>query len=57
MHYVVGLLVVVLFAGLAALFTAHALAIRRDYKDRFDRIGARLRRDAEDIVRNLTGGR
>jgi hypothetical protein len=53
MRWLVGLLVVLLFIGLAALFTAAAVAIRRDFAERFERIGARLRHDAETIVRNL----
>ena len=53
MQTFVALLVVLLFVGLAALFTAAACAIRRDFKERFDRIGTRLRQDAEGILRNL----
>ena len=53
MHYLVGIFVILLFFGLIVLFTASAFAIRRDFDERFDRIAARLRRDAADIVRNL----
>jgi hypothetical protein len=53
MAWLVGLFVVLLFVGLAALFTAAALAIRRDFHERFERINARVREDAERIIRNL----
>ena len=53
MQWILGLLVVAIFAGLAWLFTAFALEIRRDFKERFERIGRRLSHDAEAIVRNL----
>jgi hypothetical protein len=52
-EWLVGLFVVLLFVGLVTLFTATAFAIRKDFKERFDRIGARLREDAERILRNL----
>ncbi len=53
MTWLVALLVALLFSGLAALFTGAALAIRRDFTQRFDLIGARLREDAEAVLRNL----
>jgi hypothetical protein len=53
MAWLVALFVVILLGSLAALFTAAALAIRRDFTERFDRIGARLREDAEALLHNL----
>ena len=51
--WLVGVFVVLLFVGLAILFTAAAFAIRKDFNERFDRIGSRLRDDAERVLRNL----
>jgi hypothetical protein len=53
MRWIVALFVLLLFVGLTALFAAAAWAIRRDFNERFERIGARLRQQAEAIVRNL----
>lgn len=53
MAWVIGSLVVLLFVALTALFAASALAIRRDFNERFEGIGSRLREDAERIVRDL----
>jgi hypothetical protein len=53
MRWVIAILVIVLFTALGALFTAAAIAIRRDYKARFKRIDARFQADAEAILRNL----
>ena len=53
MAWLVGFFVVVLFSGLLALFTAAALAIRRDFKERFDRIDSRLCEDAERLLQHL----
>ena len=53
MRWFVAGFVVLLFVGLAALFTAAALAIRRDFKQRFERIDRRLRDEAETVLRNL----
>ena len=53
MRWLLALFVILLIGGLAALFTAAACAIRRDVKERFEKIHARLREDAEAIVRNL----
>jgi hypothetical protein len=53
MAWFAALFVVILLGSLAALFTAAALAIRHDFTERFDRIGARLREDAEALVNNL----
>ena len=54
--WLVGLFVVLLLIGLVTLFTAVAFAIRKDFRDRFDRIGTHLREHAERIVRNLPHG-
>jgi hypothetical protein len=53
MAWLVGSLVILLFVGLAVLFTAAAFAIRRDFNERFERIGTRVREDAERIIRNF----
>ena len=57
MVWIAGFFVVVVFVGLAALFTAAAFAIKRDVKERFERIETRLRDDAERILRNLSNDR
>jgi hypothetical protein len=57
MAWLLGLLVILLFLGLAILFTAAAFAIRRDFSERFERIGSRLREDAERILRHYPDGR
>jgi hypothetical protein len=54
--WLVGLSVVLLFVGLVTLFAAAAFAIRKDFKERFDRIGTQVRQQAERILRNLRHG-
>jgi hypothetical protein len=51
--WLLGLFVVLLFIGLVTLFTAAAFAIRKDFRERFDRVATHLREHAERIVRNL----
>ena len=50
MTFVIAVLVVLLFAGLAGLFVTGARLIRRDMNTRFDKIRAHLEDDATAIV-------
>ena len=53
MPWVIALLVVPLIATLAGLFVFSAHVIRRDFRDRFDRLRQRLENDANALVDHL----
>jgi hypothetical protein len=49
----IAVLLVLLLAGLAALFVMNARLIRRDLDDRYGRVRARLEEDANTVIRPL----
>ena len=53
MREVIALAVILMFAGLGGFFAWFALAIRRDFRERFQRIEQRLEDEANRVVGNL----
>jgi hypothetical protein len=53
MPWLIALSVILLIVGLAGMFTISARLIHRNINDRFDRIRARLEKDATATLRNL----
>ena len=53
MHQVIGLSVIVIIAGLGGLFAWFACAIRRDFRERFQRIQQQLEDRANTVISNL----
>ena len=50
---IVALTVILMFAGLGGFFAWFAVAIRRDFRERFQRIEQRLEDEANRVVGNL----
>ena len=53
MRLIIALAVILMFAGVGGFFAWFAFAIRRDFRERFQRIEQQLENEADRVIGNL----